>query len=264
MEKKVHAFLETGLLDKYLIGATTAMETNKVEAYIAQYPEVKEEFDILQVQLELAARSNAINPPAHTLDSILKAIDSSDVVQLHTKNKIPFWFSIAASVAALIFAGSSYIFYNQNNSLLNENNTIAEEVFDLRSDIDKNNDKLDKVMRQLMKLNNPETQKYVLRGNERAKDLKAVAYINPIEKSSLIDVVSLPELTEEQCYQMWANLQDKMVNLGILDINDRKLQSVPYIEDALSLSITIEPKGGNDNASLENAVAQILLDKGSQ
>jgi len=261
MEKEVHDFLETGLLDKYLIGATTTLENYNVEAHIAKYPEIKEEYDILQVQLELAARSHAINPPIDTLDNILKVIENPEVVQLHLQRKIPFWFSIAASITALIFAGSSYIFYNQNKSLLNENNTIAEEVFDLRGDIENNNNKLDKVMREIMKLNNPETQKYVLRGNERAKDLKTVAYINPTDKSSLIDVVSLPELSEEQCYQMWANLQDKMVNLGILDVNDRKLQSVPYIEDALSLSITIEPKGGNEKGSLENAVAQILLVK---
>ena len=260
MEKEVHDFLKTGLLDKYLIGATTTLENYNVEAHIAKYPEIKEEYDILQVQLELAARSHAINPPAHTLDNILKIIDQP-VVQLHAQRKIPFWFSIAASIAALIFAGSSYIYYNQNKNLVNENNTIVEEVFDLRNDINNNNDKLDAVMRQLMKLNNPETQKYVLRGNERAKDLKTVAYINPTDKSSLIDVVSLPKLSEEQCYQMWANLQDRMVNLGILDVNDRKLQSVPYIEDALSLSITIEPKGGNEKGSLENAVAQILLIK---
>jgi len=261
MEKEVHDFLESGLLDKYLIGATTVSETNKVEAYIAKHQDIKEEYEILQVQLELAARSNAINPPSHTLNAIVKTIDNQTVVQLPTQRKTPFWFSVAASVTALIFAGSSYMFYNQNKSLLDENNTIVEEVFDLRNDINKNNDKLDNVMRQLMKLNNPETQKYVLRGNERAKDLKTVAYINPIEKSSLIDVVSLPELSEEQCYQMWANLQDRMVNLGILDINDRKLQSVPYIKDALSLSITIEPKGGNKNGSFENIVAEILLVK---
>jgi len=261
MEKEVHDFLELGLLDKYLIGATTESETNKVETYIAKYPDVKEEYEILQVQLELAARSNALNPPSYAIDNILETIDNQTVVQLHSTRKIPFWFSIAASFAALIFAGSSYIFYNQNKSLTNENNTIVDEVFDLRGDIEKNNSKLDKVMRELMKLNNPETQKYVLRGNERAKDLKAVAYINPIEKSSLIDVVSLPELSEEQSYQMWANLQDRMVNLGILDINDRKLQSVPYIEDALSLTITIEPKDGNKKGSLENTVAEILLVK---
>lgn len=261
MEKEVNDFLETGLLNKYLVGATTTLETYEVETFIAKYPNVKEEFEILQIQLELAARSNAIKPSSHVLDNILKVIDNNTVIKIRKQRKIPYWFSIAASVAALIFAGSSYLYYNQNKTLLNENNTIAEEVFDLRSDIENNNKKLDKIMRELMKLNNPETQKYVLRGNERAKDLKTVAYINPADKSSLIDVVSLPKLSEEQCYQMWANLQDRMVNLGILDVNDRKLQSVPYIEDALSLSITIEPKGGNENATLENAVAQILLSK---
>jgi len=261
MKKEVLDFLELGLLDKYLIGATTNSETIKVETYIAKYPDVKEEYEILQMQLELAARSNAINSPSSALETILKTIDNQSVIELNTTRKTPFWFSVAASITALIFAGSSYMFYNQNKNLLDENDTIVEEIFDLRSDIEKNNDKLDNVMRELMKLNNPETRKYVLRGNERAKDLKAVAYINPIEKSSLIDVVSLPKLSEEQSYQMWANLQDKMVNLGILDINDRKLQSVPYIEDALSLTITIEPKGGNKKGSLENTVAEILLVK---
>jgi len=261
MKNKVHTFLESGLLDKYLIGDTNAIENAEVEAYIATYPEVKEEYDILQDHLELVAKTQAIIPASNTLDSILEAIDEKPVVQLHTPRKVPFWFSIAASIATLVFAGSSYLLYNQNQSLLNENNTIADEIFDLRDDINSNNDKLDDVMRQFMKLNNPETEKYVLRGNDRAKDLKTVAYINPVEKSSLIDVVALPELSEEQCYQMWAKLQDKMVNLGILDISDRKLKSVPYIEDALSLSITIEPKGGNKNASLENSVAQIPLKK---
>jgi cell division protein FtsL len=264
MEKKVRDFLESGLLDKYLVGATSEKESARVEAYIAKYPEVKEEYDILQVQMELTARSNAVNSPTHILDAVMDEINNETTVQLHKRPRVPYWFSVAASVAALFFAGSSYFFYNQNKTLIDENNTIADEVFDLREDIEKNNVKLDDVMRQVMKLNNPETQKYVLRGNERAKDLKTVAYINTIEKSSLIDVVNLPELAEEQCYQMWAKLQDKMVNLGILDINDRKLQSVPYIEDAVSLSITIEPKGGNDRASLENAVAQILLDKDDQ
>lgn len=261
MKKNVHIFLESGLLDKYLIGATTASETVEVESYISKYPKVKEEYNILQDHLELVAKTQAIRPPSYTLDVILDAIADKPVVQLHSAKKIPFWFSIAASIVALVFAGTSYMFYSQNQILLNENNTIADEIFDLRDDINSNNNKLDDIMRQFMRLNNPETEKYVLRGNDRAKDLKAVAYINPIEKSSLIDVVSLPELSEEQCYQMWAQIQDKMVNLGILDISDQKLKSVPYIEDASSLTITIEPKGGNKNASLENSVAEIPLKK---
>ena len=115
-------------------------------------------------------------------------------------------------------------------------------------------------MFQFQKLNDPETEKYVLRGNSRAKDLKTVAYINSIDKTSMIDVVSLPKLPEEQQYQIWAELQDKMVSLGILDANDRNLESIPYMENALGLSITIENKNKtNSKANAENSVAEIAL-----
>jgi len=258
MEQKIHIFLNSGLLDKYIIGTTTANETLQVEQYISTYPEVKEEYQILQDQLELASRAQASNAP-NVLDAILNSIDDQPVIQLNSNKRSFNWMTIAACIAALVFAGTSYTFYNQNQSLTDENNVIAEEIFDLRDDINKNNNMLDNVLRQLNRLNNPETQKYVLRGNERAKDLKTVAYINPIDKSTLIDVVDLPELSDEQVYQMWAQVQDKMINLGILDASSRNLKPFPYIEDANSLTITIEPKGGNTNSSPENEVAKIPL-----
>jgi anti-sigma-K factor RskA len=129
----------------------------------------------------------------------------------------------------------------------------------LRSDIATNNKKLDDIMHQFKQLNDPETYKYIMEGNSRAKNLKTVAYINPKDKTSMIDVVSLPQLPKEQCYQIWAELQGKMVSLGILNETDRQLRSIPYTEDALGLNITIEPKGGNTVASLENSVAEIHL-----
>lgn len=259
MEKTLHNFLNSGLLEKYMTGETTDKESALVESFISNYDEVKEEYEIIQEQLELTAKAQAVNPSKNMLDSIMSSIDEAPVVQLQTKRRFPVWMSVAASVAALVFAGTSYVFYNQNKELVDENNTIAEEIFDLRNDIKQNNNMLNDVMKKLIKLDNPETQKYLIKGNQRAEELKAVAYINPVEKSSLIDVVQLPDLSDEQTYQMWAELNDKMVNLGILDKADRNLKSIPYIEDAVSLRITIEPKGGNNNASMENAVAEIPL-----
>ena len=95
-------------------------------------------------------------------------------------------------------------------------------------------------------------------GNDRAKDLKTVAYINPVEKTSMIDVISLPQLPEDQHYQIWAELQDRMVNLGILDESERKLKPIPYMEDALALSIKIGTNG-TENDTNDNAVAEISL-----
>lgn len=261
MNEKINTFLSSGLLDKYLIGTTTPSETEKVEVYISKYPEVQNAYNTMQFNLEVVAKSNAIEAPQHILNTVLEELDEKPVVNLNAGNKYKSWykFAVAASVAALLFAGTSYLFYDQNQKLSKENQVVVDEIFDLRGDIDKNNKMLDDVMRQLLKLNNPETEKYIISGNERAKDLKTVAYINPKEKTTMIDVVSLPQLPEEQCYQMWAELQGRMVSLGILSEADRQLKMIPYAENALKLNITIEPKGGNDIASLDNSVAEINL-----
>ncbi|WP_418602714.1 anti-sigma factor [Hwangdonia sp.] len=261
MNEKINIFLNSGLLEKYLLGKTTSEETEMVETYISKYPEVQNTYNTLQYNLEIVAKSNAVEAPKSLLNNILEELDEKPVVKLKPSYKYKKWykFSVAASIAALIFAGTSYLFYTQNQKLSKENQVVVDEIFDLRSDIAQNNKMLDDVMRQLLKLNNPETEKYIITGNERAKDLKTVAYINPKEKTSMIDVVSLPQLPEEQCYQIWAELQGKMVSLGILSESDRQLKSLPYTEDALALKITIEPKGGNSVASVENSVAQVSL-----
>jgi anti-sigma-K factor RskA len=263
MNDKIITFLNSDLLDKYLVGNTTAKEAEMVEAYIAKYPDVKNAFDTLQHNLEVVAKSNAVEAPNYILDNILDALDDKPVIAIKKTIKQKSWyrFSVAASIAALIFAGSTFMFYMNNQDLLRENEVIADEIFDLRSDIDQNNKMLSDIMQQFKQLNNPETHKYIMKGNDRAKNLKTVAYINPIEKTSMIDVVSLPQLPEEQCYQIWAEVQDKMVSLGILNETDSQLIPLPYTENALGLNITIEPKGGNKNASIEKTVAEITLKK---
>lgn len=261
MEKKLHTFFQSGLLDKYVLDEISASESLKVEHYIDTYPEVKSEYERLQNNLEIIAKANAVEAPKFILDNILNDLedDTVPVVQLHRNQRKTPWYSIAASVVALIFAGGYYMKTQQNLDLLEENQVVVDEIFDLRKDIEDNNKRLDNLMLEFMKLNNPETEKYVFRGNDRAKDLKTVAYINPVDETSMIDVVSLPKLPEDQTYQLWAEMQDRMINLGILDVSQKKLQSVPYVKDALALSITIQDKDRLDRNEADSAVAEIDL-----
>ncbi|MBA10018.1 anti-sigma factor [Flavobacteriaceae bacterium] len=260
MTSRIQNFLKSGLLEKYVQGETTKQESHKVDDFINQHPEIKEKYLKLEAQLELEAQIHAVTPPEGVLESIFDVINKKSVsASKSTGSIIHSWLAIAASIIALVFAGTALMLYSHNKELLRENNTIVEEIFDLRKDIDENNNKLDDIVHAFNKLNNPETEKYVLRGNSRAKNLKTVAYINASDKSSLIDVVSLPELSDEQTYQMWANLQDKKINLGTLGTSNGKLQPVPYIEDVLSLSITIEPKDANEFETSENSVAEIPI-----
>ncbi|NRR91147.1 anti-sigma factor [Winogradskyella undariae] len=260
MEKKLHTFLNSDLLQKYLIGETSTAESKEVEYFISSYPEATEAYEKLQDNLEIIAKAGAVDLPKDFLNDILESLEETTepkVIHITQNRKTP-WYSFAASAAAVIFAVTSFMFYQKNEELKNENNVVVDEIFDLRGDIESNNSKLDELSRELLKLNNPDSKKYVINGNDRAKNLKTVAYINPIEKTSMIDVITLPQLPKEQQYQIWAELQDRMVNLGILDESDRKLKQIPYMEDALALSIKIGTKG--DNASENDTeVAEISL-----
>lgn len=259
METKLHSFLNSDLLNRYLVGDTTPSESSEVEFFIDNYPEVAEAYDKLQDNLAIVAKLDAKKAPKGILDSVLKAVHENEdtkVITLVKEQKLS-WYSIAASAAAVVFAVTSFMLYNENKALNDENQVVVEEIFDLRGDIQNNNAKLDDLSRQFMKLNDPDAKKYVINGNERAKNLKTVAYINPVEKTSMIDVVTLPKLPKEQYYQIWGELQDRMVNLGILDPSASNLQPIPYLEDALALSITVETKGRQSLGKDE--VAEISL-----
>jgi len=250
MKDKIRAFLDSDLLEQYLLGDTTLEESLQVERYIAMYPAVRDTYNELQENLEAFAKLHAVKAPEGLKTKILHTIKAQD----SGKRKFR-WLAIAASFIAFLFAGASYFFWHQNNNLQQENSIVNNKIRTLEADMKQ---QLEDVRNQFIVLNNPQTRKYLVNGNKKASDLKAVAYINPVKKLSYINVRNLPNLPENQCYQMWAEVNGKMVNLGVIDKADGKdkLHALPYSEDAISY-ITIEPKGGNNTPTVQNIVANI-------
>lgn len=250
MREKIRIFLDTDLLEKYLLGTTNLEETQQVERYIAMYPEVRKTFDELQENLETFAKMHALKTPEGLKAKILHRIRMQNAGRRKFRR-----YAIAASITAFLFAGSSYFFWNQSQNLQEENTIVNNKIKTLEEDM---REQLEDVRNQFIVLNNPQTRKYMVNGNKKAKELKAVAYINPVKKLSYINVRNLPNLPEDKCYQMWAEVNGQMVNLGVIkDLDNKdKLRALPYAENAVGY-ITIEPKGGNDTPTVQNIVANI-------
>ena len=221
-----------------------------VERYIAMYPEVRKIYNELQDNLETFAKMHAVKAPEGLRAKILNRIKAQNAGRRKFRR-----YAIAASVAAFLFAGSSYFFWNQNQNLQKENSIVNNKIKDLEEDM---KGQLEDVRNQFIVLNNPQTRKYMVNGNKKAKELKAVAYINPVKKLAYINVRNLPNLPEDFDYQMWAEVNGEMVNLGVIrNVEDKdKLRALPYAKNAVSY-ITIEPKGGNDTPTVQNIVANI-------
>lgn len=250
MKEKIKIFLETDLLEKYLLGTTTQEEVLQIERYIAMYPEVRNTYIELQENLEVFAKMHAIETPEGLKERILNKIKAEN-----SGRKKFFRYAIAASLTALLFAGASYFFWNQNQNLQEENIIVNTKIQNLEENMLL---QLEDVRNQFIVLHNPKTKRLTVKGNSKAKELKAVAYINPVKKLSYINVSKLPNLPENQCYQMWAEVNGQMLNLGVIQeaTNSEKLMALPYGEKAVGY-ITIEPTGGNTTPTIENIVANI-------
>lgn len=250
MKDKIKIFLDSDLLEKYLLGTTDDQETLQVERYLALYPEVRKTYNELQDNLETYVKLHAIKTPDGLKNKILARIKSENA----GRRKF-FRYAIAASFAAVMFAGASYFLWNQNQNLQEENVIVNNKIELLKEDMRL---ELEDVRNQFIVLNNPQTRRYNVKGNKNAKELKAVAYINPVKKLSYINVKNLPHLPDDQSFQMWAEVNGEMINLGIIDelVGKEKLLALPYADKAVSY-ITIERKGGNPTPTVDNVVAKI-------
>lgn len=258
METDLKTFLNSDLLEKYLIGDISTEELYKVEYFIDEYPEVKEQFSEMEDNLESFAKTFSRPAPAEVKQSVI------DYASKEKKSTVPstkWYYGAVACVVTLLFTAVSIYLWKQNEMLIAQNNEVVNKFMSLQNDIVDTNSKLEDFKNQLTVLNKAETRKYVIKGNQRAKDLKTVAYINSNDKLSVMNIVSLPELPEGQVFQMWANVDGELVSLGVLEKNEQqeKMVTLPFKENALSYNITIEPEGGNEYATIENEVANIAV-----
>jgi len=83
MDKTVHNFIESGILEAYVTGATSEHENEEVRYMKQHYPAVQKELKGIETSLELLARHMAIPPPPQLWDRIEDEISGLVVTDKH-------------------------------------------------------------------------------------------------------------------------------------------------------------------------------------
>lgn len=260
MKNEVKILLESDLLERYLLGDVSYQEEVQVEHFIDTSEEVKVAYNTLEENLEIYSKSFAVKAPETVLDNVLESIKTETHTVDSNKRSIP-WYFIAACVTTLLFGATTVTLWKQNRLLSTTNNSVAGQIENLKEDIVSTNARLENMKSKYAVLSAPETQKYLINGNERAKNLRTVAYVNPKERLSAINVLSVPDLPEDKELKMWAEINGEMVCLGVIEKADKKLMALPFKDNASNYKITIDSKGNKDFASIDSEVASITLEK---
>lgn len=251
--------LEQGILELYVLGELNKGEQRQVEDVIRQNPELKIQLDEIEAKFETLAFEQAIEAPVAVKNAIMKKASSarSNVIPMQTSTPRQNYLAVAVSISVLLLAGSIYL-YSEWNSTKQQLKVVETQNRTLNTKFENLVRDFSETKSWYASINDPNTEKYILTGNQLMPEAKVVSYVNNATKTVLINTEYLPELDENHDYQMWADVDGEMIDMGVIDTKQTML-AMNYIEHSESLNITIEPAGGNDHPTVSKLITNIYL-----
>lgn len=248
-------YIASGILESYALGLASEQECREVERMAALYPEVKSELEQVQLALEGYALTQERTPPATLKKKVMNAMTAEQetrVIPLHEKDKkrsSRFFIYLAAASIALLVVASFYI-----RSLKERIAEQQKQLSEVSADYNELKEQMDKQLaenRTMMEvIKDPRNKMVRLKGMDIAPASMATVYWNPVSKETYLTVNSLPEPPQGMQYQLWAIVDGKPVDAGMIDMGDEGLHKMKSFSNAQAFAITLEKQGGSPTPDL--------------
>ncbi len=252
-------YISSGILEAYALGELTEQERVVVENNLAQYPELRIEFQRVEEVQEALLMQAAIAPRKAVKESLFQKIDAqkpeAKVIPLERDPSTSrVWrFAVAASVTIALIA--SYFAYDYRGKWINSQGQLTELIAQnqrVAQDYNQVNQRLDKIESDLKVVDNPDFKRVVMKGTPGAPESMAYVYWNESTKEVYLSVQNMKALAQENQYQLWAIIDGKPVDAGVFDNNFAGLIKMKTIGNGAAVfAVTVEPRGGKPTPTME-------------
>jgi anti-sigma-K factor RskA len=263
---KIQEYISTGILESYVLGLTTEEENRQVESLALQYPEIKDEIATIEESLGRMVGALEKDPPPALKNNILARIRKEEseihsgngrVVEMDsadTREGSHFSWWIAASVTLLLVSsGINVLLYYRWKSVENELAAISNEKEIMAQQFSIERANFEESAKEMAILRQPENKVVMLKGTKMAPAALAVVYWNTRSHDVYLNVDILPATPPGMQYQLWAIVDGKPVDAGMIDLADGtgKLHKMKSFDGAQAFAITLEKKGGSPGPDLD-------------
>ncbi len=264
MEFNTQNYIDSGILEQYVLGLLTEQEQNEVEQYAKQDPQIQTEISAIETALEGYASLYAQTPPAalkqtiwsqinktHITEPLAKpnSVEMGQIVALPKQSNAQKWLA-AASVALLVSAVLNLFFYNrwQNTQdkliALNSEKQYFAQQFETQKVL------LLQTQTELQYANEPDTKIIHMKGLPNVPDALATIYWNTSTEEVHLKINNLPTPPESKQYQLWAIVDGKPVDAGVFDANGT-VQQMKKFKSAQAFAVTLEAIGGSQTPNMD-------------
>lgn len=247
MEKKfnIQEYIDSGILEQFVLGLTSSQENLEIQSYIQKYPELKKEIIEIERTLEKYA-SQYSKPMSDDLkNKIVRSIDDLKVKN-DTLNNSGSWITKALMFSSLLVLFlCSYYFWKTGSEMKIVQNLQFNKLEYFKKLLEQDSLALMDCKNQLNYFRNKNSIRVILKGTTNSPHSIAVVYYDTISSKTMLDVLTLPEVPKEKQYQLWAIVKGKPVDLGVFDLDkNNSLKDIKFVSNANAFAITLEQKGG--------------------
>lgn len=264
----IKEYISSGILELYAAGILSESESRNVEDIIKKYPEAKSEFEKIQNAIYFSISQNLKKPPDKIKDSILNniRIRNTDAPNVHLisnseksepvykKQSNTFRYLMAACIAFLLFSlAVNYFLMQKLKDANHEISVLSDQRKIIVREYEAVHQKLNLASKDMEIMKDRNYKMADLKGMEISPGSNVLAFWNPDTKKVYISVMNLPVPPPDKQYQLWALSNGKPLDAGVMDVDpsDKSLHEMKSMEDAQAFAITLEPKGGSENPSMD-------------
>jgi len=245
----IQEYISSGIIESYVLGLASNEERGEFEQLCHQYPELHKARIAFERLIEEQAMQHSIQPAPALKKDIFEQIglaDQKDISEPAPVREMKAvkggWMKWAAAACLVLLAGSLY----WNYSLRKTNRSLYHEMISLSV-------KLDSIDQDISMIRqNPNIKMASMKGMEISPKSLATVYWDTTSKDVYLLINNLPSPPSEKQYQLWALLNGKPVDMGVIDMNQMYsnhslfLYRMKNAQGAQGFAITLEKMGGNE------------------
>ncbi len=264
-----HEYIETGILELYLMEALPKEEMLEVERLVSSNAALKEELNRIENDLLAYAQASSVEPRPELRATVLSKIEqeahnhkqdrftinpAGNQVFLKSETNARYKYLAAASIILLLISGLlNYNFWNKIKDAESEISVLNSNKEELAQQFTTVKNSFDQTLADVAVFRNTAFKTIVMKGIP-AMDSTALVkvYWNKNTQEAFLDVSKLPVPDNSKQYQLWALVDGKPIDAGVFDLSKSAsgLQKMKLIQNAQAFAVTLEPRGGSVSPTL--------------
>jgi anti-sigma-K factor RskA len=262
----IQEYISSGIVESYVMGLADEAERAEFEQMCTRYAEVRAARDAFETTLERHAIASAVAPPAHLRGTILQQLSNeparenkgeTPVVKMRPikRSPVPMTMRYVAAAAILLLVGSAglnFYYFNKYREYSQRYDRLVAQQTELVKNNSSMQTRMNTYEQTIRELSNPFMTKITMAGNavpaNGSPDPASVAtvYWDTRSKDVYLVVNQLPQPATGKQYQLWAIVDNKPVDAGMLDMEKGQVMvKMKNIPRAQLFAITLEQQGGS-------------------